>query len=409
MAEGVRDDPNVCHLCGAFEHLSLCSRCRQAWYCSKEHQKKHWKDHKQTCKSSPKSNSCDSQSKNNTTDDITDIKSTRPSISRKASFPIGGDQGRSRSSPNPNMPSQDDKQVSDLDTENIDLELDLKFRDIIMENRTNEKETCHNNHKDLDIDNSTINARSKSRESSKSNTNMMNSDQNCRTTARLAKSNASQLSRDEHEKSQMAKSKSTATTTTGSVSQTTNLKNRHKTKPNNALTQADDTLLQERYYLNQETHTINLPSSTHGIDSSYSLTMGQCQGDANTLNAAQTREQYLLILQSRFEEVSKYVVKCLTRFGICVLDQFLGEFTGQEILNEVLNLDQRGIMKQGQLVHGPTSSKNKRIRGDKITWINGTEQSCENIHFLISCMDAVILQSSSSLKSCQLNERTKVI
>jgi len=39
----------ACELCGSRETLMRCSRCRQVWYCGKEHQKSHWKKHKLIC------------------------------------------------------------------------------------------------------------------------------------------------------------------------------------------------------------------------------------------------------------------------------------------------------------------------------------------------------------------------
>lgn len=38
----------LCELCGC-SALSSCSKCKQVHYCSKYHQKMHWKQHKQTC------------------------------------------------------------------------------------------------------------------------------------------------------------------------------------------------------------------------------------------------------------------------------------------------------------------------------------------------------------------------
>jgi hypothetical protein len=39
-----------CAICGATEELKKCSRCKRVCYCSKEHQKSHWKIHKTDCK-----------------------------------------------------------------------------------------------------------------------------------------------------------------------------------------------------------------------------------------------------------------------------------------------------------------------------------------------------------------------
>ncbi len=38
-----------CSVCGCTLHIQRCSRCRQVWYCSKNHQKSAWKFHKPLC------------------------------------------------------------------------------------------------------------------------------------------------------------------------------------------------------------------------------------------------------------------------------------------------------------------------------------------------------------------------
>lgn len=50
MSNGVNF--RVCGYCHSREgELSMCSRCKNAWYCNKEHQMQHWQQHKQVCKS----------------------------------------------------------------------------------------------------------------------------------------------------------------------------------------------------------------------------------------------------------------------------------------------------------------------------------------------------------------------
>eukprot|EP00808_Paulinella_micropora_P028937 g4568.t1 len=40
----------VCGFCGAKgKSLLRCSRCKNSFYCDKEHQRKHWKQHKVSC------------------------------------------------------------------------------------------------------------------------------------------------------------------------------------------------------------------------------------------------------------------------------------------------------------------------------------------------------------------------
>jgi hypothetical protein len=53
-AEAVQTGPAVqsfiCPVCGVAEKLKRCGKCLSVWYCSKEHQKEHWKVHKHVCR-----------------------------------------------------------------------------------------------------------------------------------------------------------------------------------------------------------------------------------------------------------------------------------------------------------------------------------------------------------------------
>ncbi|XP_068182976.1 egl nine homolog 1 isoform X2 [Antennarius striatus] len=48
------EERQYCELCGKMENLLRCGRCRSSFYCSKEHQKQHWKKHKLNCKEADK-------------------------------------------------------------------------------------------------------------------------------------------------------------------------------------------------------------------------------------------------------------------------------------------------------------------------------------------------------------------
>lgn len=49
MSHGV--NLRVCGLCNCQDdQLKVCGRCKTAWYCSPDHQKQHWKQHKPFCK-----------------------------------------------------------------------------------------------------------------------------------------------------------------------------------------------------------------------------------------------------------------------------------------------------------------------------------------------------------------------
>ncbi len=104
---------------------------------------------------------------------------------------------------------------------------------------------------------------------------------------------------------------------------------------------------------------------------------------------------------------TEYIVPCMNKHGICVVDNFLGAETGQGILENVKALHKTGKFTDGQLV-SQKSDSTKDIRGDKITWIEGREAGCEKIRFLMSRMDDVIRHCNGKLGNYTINGRTKV-
>ncbi|XP_026164549.1 egl nine homolog 1 isoform X2 [Mastacembelus armatus] len=100
------------------------------------------------------------------------------------------------------------------------------------------------------------------------------------------------------------------------------------------------------------------------------------------------------------------VVPCMSKHGICVVDNFLGAEIGQGILDNVKALHKTGRFTDGQLV-SQKSDSSKDIRGDKITWIEGKEAGCEKIRFLMSRMDDLIRHCNGKLGNYTINGRTK--
>ncbi|XP_051532145.1 egl nine homolog 1-like isoform X2 [Myxocyprinus asiaticus] len=101
-----------------------------------------------------------------------------------------------------------------------------------------------------------------------------------------------------------------------------------------------------------------------------------------------------------------YIVPCMNKHGICVLDNFLGDETGRGILEDVRALYLTGGFTDGQLV-SQRSDSSKDIRGDKITWVEGKEPGCERIAFLMSRMDDLIRHCNGNLGDYRINGRTK--
>ncbi|XP_004404927.1 PREDICTED: egl nine homolog 1 [Odobenus rosmarus divergens] len=104
----------------------------------------------------------------------------------------------------------------------------------------------------------------------------------------------------------------------------------------------------------------------------------------------------------------EYIVPCMNKHGICVVDDFLGKETGQQIGDEVRALHDTGKFTDGQLV-SQKSDSSKDIRGDKITWIEGKEPGCETIGLLMSSMDDLIRHCNGKLGNYKINGRTKAM
>lgn len=100
-------------------------------------------------------------------------------------------------------------------------------------------------------------------------------------------------------------------------------------------------------------------------------------------------------LPPHHEEMCHTLIRDLNKYGVCVLDEFLGEERGQKVLSEVVTMYSAGKFKDGQLVQPSTKTGEirdlKHIRGDKITWIGGREPGCSNIGYLINQVRAVSL------------------
>ncbi|XP_067115575.1 prolyl hydroxylase EGLN3-like isoform X2 [Osmerus mordax] len=104
----------------------------------------------------------------------------------------------------------------------------------------------------------------------------------------------------------------------------------------------------------------------------------------------------------------EYIVPCMNKHGICVVDSFLGEETGLSVLKDVRALHKTGKFTDGQLV-SQRSDSSQDIRGDKITWIEGREPGCEKIAFLLKRMDELVGHFNVKLGNYKIHERTKAM
>lgn len=104
--------------------------------------------------------------------------------------------------------------------------------------------------------------------------------------------------------------------------------------------------------------------------------------------------------------LADYVVKCLNDYGICVVDNFLSEEKGNKILNEVLELQQAGIFKEGQVVN--RRDVTHKVRGDQITWVEIGDLGRDYIGLLIRKLDSLLMACNGRLSRYDINGRTKV-
>nr|XP_013098663.1 unnamed protein product [Stomoxys calcitrans] len=132
-------------------------------------------------------------------------------------------------------------------------------------------------------------------------------------------------------------------------------------------------------------------------------------------NAEQYLREQLEIGERRYEELCRNIINDMNQYGLSVVDDFLGQEKGMQILNEVLNMYSAGVFRDGQLVNNFKSDQDlKTIRGDKITWVKGEEPDCSNVGFLINQIDAVIcranaMRNNGKLGNYVIKERTKAM
>ncbi|XP_078062405.1 egl nine homolog 1-like [Mustelus asterias] len=106
--------------------------------------------------------------------------------------------------------------------------------------------------------------------------------------------------------------------------------------------------------------------------------------------------------------VQDYIVPCMSKHGICMVDNFLGKEMGESVLWEVKELYQSGRFTEGQVVNQKGDSS-RDIRGDQITWVDGKESGCTQIGLLMNRMDDLIRQCNGKLGNYNINGRTKAM
>jgi hypoxia-inducible factor (prolyl hydroxylase) len=123
------------------------------------------------------------------------------------------------------------------------------------------------------------------------------------------------------------------------------------------------------------------------------------------------------------------VVRDLDKYGICVVDNFMGKERAESIHLSVVSMYHSGVFVEGETVGLKSSTSTaattaassgdgemaRNVRSDKITWVDGSENNCVHIAFLIAAVDTIIMNFMRFKKDAQLGSqlniggRTKVI
>jgi hypoxia-inducible factor (prolyl hydroxylase) len=134
--------------------------------------------------------------------------------------------------------------------------------------------------------------------------------------------------------------------------------------------------------------------------------------------------------QEWLDTICRHMIDHMNSFGICVIDDFLGSLKGEMILKEVKQLFSNrsyttGKLVSDKLVRGSTNTglsqanqpvvdTAKTIRNDRVIWVNGCEEGCEEINNLIQTLCSVItnssrlsLYSNNGLDKVVISKRTK--
>jgi len=110
----------------------------------------------------------------------------------------------------------------------------------------------------------------------------------------------------------------------------------------------------------------------------------------------------------------KILLEHLNKYGVCVVDNFLGEEKGSKVLEEVLNLQENEGFQDGQVMSGgglPEPS----IRSDKITWTDGVNPlNLPALRYLIKLLDSIVITANrvpnnGELGKYKINGRTRIM
>ncbi|XP_063296147.1 prolyl hydroxylase EGLN3 [Pelobates fuscus] len=105
----------------------------------------------------------------------------------------------------------------------------------------------------------------------------------------------------------------------------------------------------------------------------------------------------------------EHIVPRLLSKGFCYLDNVLGEEVGDRVLEQVRQLHKEGALKDGRLAGNLQGVSKRHLRGDKITWVAGTEEGCEAIGLVLSVIDRLVVLCGNRLGNYYVKERSKAM
>ena len=104
--------------------------------------------------------------------------------------------------------------------------------------------------------------------------------------------------------------------------------------------------------------------------------------------------------QEWMSQTCQHVIGDLQKYGICVLDNFMGKERAESIHRSVVNMYKTGVFVEGKTV-GLNNVENpgltKNVRSDQIAWVDGSENNCKDIAHLVATVDAIIVNSVQCL------------
>eukprot|EP00088_Acartia_fossae_P000351 TRINITY_DN1013_c0_g1_i2.p1 TRINITY_DN1013_c0_g1~~TRINITY_DN1013_c0_g1_i2.p1 ORF type:complete len:422 (-),score=58.65 TRINITY_DN1013_c0_g1_i2:177-1442(-) len=110
----------------------------------------------------------------------------------------------------------------------------------------------------------------------------------------------------------------------------------------------------------------------------------------------------------------RVLIEHLNRYGVCVVDNFMGDEKGSKLLQEIWRMQRQDCFMDGQVMSGGGQNE-PNIRSDKITWTDGhSPVNCPNLRYCVKLLDSIVLtanrvKNNGELGKYRLNGRTRIM